>query len=621
MPTNGAGVYTVPGGINPVVPGTVILDTWANPTLADVAQGITDRLDRSGRGSMLAALGLFDGVVALPGLSWAAEPTSGMWRPSAGITAWSILGTEKLRWHASGLSVQSTLTSASLVVDRLAFASTAPALTTGTVAAFLGNAAAGSPAYLSLVAGNASISGVNLADTDGDSRGYVRYDHVTETLQLGVAGTLRLAFSGTAFNIVGNITPDATGTRDIGTTALEYNNLYVRAIQRDSAGTLAIQADNAAGIITLATAGTTRQTINAAGNFTLAEPDSGNTLVVDQIDGASAIATSQSLSGGLINWQIANNSNTASSDARLRIIAGGAAGGDPYIRWSVTGATDYLLGIDNSATDAFVLSRGTSFGAGDAMSLSGAGNFSFLAPASGNTLAAGQIAGGAAVITSVSLGGSTALWRLENTSNTASSAANLQITVAGASASDPFALFTVSGVQSWSAGVDNSDNDAFKISSGATPGAGQSFIVFPDGRIAGTALHNNAGSVAGTTYQHIASGTWTPTLTNGANVGSSSAVGLGQWDRVGNKVNFTVRVSVTPTAAAGTSTSLFLSLPIASTFALDTNAGGTLVNRTDLSNRPMQVIADTGGNRLTMTFAANSTTGSEWILTGSYLVL
>ena len=104
MPRSGAGVYTVPAGINPVITGTVIQDTWANPTLTDVAQGITDSLDRSGRGDMLAALKLFSGTQALPGISFAAEPSSGLYRVSAGVLGVSILNADIARF-ASGIAL------------------------------------------------------------------------------------------------------------------------------------------------------------------------------------------------------------------------------------------------------------------------------------------------------------------------------------------------------------------------------------------------------------------------------------------------------------------------------------------------------------------------------------
>lgn len=87
-----------------------------------------------------------------------------------------------------------------------------------------------------------------------------------------------------------------------------------------------------------------------------------------------------------------------------------------------------------------------------------------------------------------------------------------------------------------------------------------------DGRMYGSALHNNAGAVTGTTNQYIASGTYTPTITNSTNVLSSTPRAC-MWIRVGNVVHVAGSVTVTTTAAGGATTSLRVSLPIASTIS------------------------------------------------------
>jgi hypothetical protein len=85
-----------------------------------------------------------------------------------------------------------------------------------------------------------------------------------------------------------------------------------------------------------------------------------------------------------------------------------------------------------------------------------------------------------------------------------------------------------------------------------------------DGRIYGTALHNNAGSLTGTTNQYIASGTYTPTLSNTTNVSSSTAFEC-QWIRVGNVVTVSGMVGITATGAGNTV--LRMTLPIPSDFS------------------------------------------------------
>lgn len=98
-------------------------------------------------------------------------------------------------------------------------------------------------------------------------------------------------------------------------------------------------------------------------------------------------------------------------------------------------------------------------------------------------------------------------------------------------------------------------------------------VLTTDGRLYGTALHNNAGAVTGTTNQYVASGTYTPTITDSSNTGGRTAYQC-QWKRVGNVVTVSGVVDVDPTLAA-TSTIIKITLPIASNFTNTGNLGGT----------------------------------------------
>src|SRR6185369_11101538 len=93
-----------------------------------------------------------------------------------------------------------------------------------------------------------------------------------------------------------------------------------------------------------------------------------------------------------------------------------------------------------------------------------------------------------------------------------------------------------------------------------------------DGRVYGTALHNNASVVTGTTNQYIASGTYTPTLTNGTNVAASTARKC-QWIRVGNVVLVSGQLDVDTTSTGASE--LGISLPIASNLATAFDLAGS----------------------------------------------
>jgi hypothetical protein len=116
MPRNGSGTFTLVSG-NPVVSGTVIESTWANNTLADIADSITNSLARNGEGGMTAALRLVDGTVSVPGLAFANETGSGLYRAAAGDIGLTVLGSRILRLQAAGATVTGTLTTGNLVVD------------------------------------------------------------------------------------------------------------------------------------------------------------------------------------------------------------------------------------------------------------------------------------------------------------------------------------------------------------------------------------------------------------------------------------------------------------------------------------------------------------------------
>jgi len=104
MPRNGSGTYTLPGG-NPVEPNTVIEADWANTTLEDIADELTNSLSRNGNGGMLAPFRLFDGNASAPGLSFLLETTSGFYRPTAGELWCSMLGTPVFRVTVNGLAL------------------------------------------------------------------------------------------------------------------------------------------------------------------------------------------------------------------------------------------------------------------------------------------------------------------------------------------------------------------------------------------------------------------------------------------------------------------------------------------------------------------------------------
>jgi hypothetical protein len=141
-----------------------------------------------------------------------------------------------------------------------------------------------------------------------------------------------------------------------------------------------------------------------------------------------------------------------------------------------------------------------------------------------------------------------------------------------------------------------------------------------DGRLYGTALHNNAGAVTGTTNQYIASGTYTPTLTNGTNIASSGS-NICQWKRVGNVVTVSGSISAACTAA-NTASQLDLSLPIASNFTNNIQlAGFAAPNDNSIVTYPCYFQSDSTNDRASMLFRASKTASGNFSFVFQYEVL
>lgn len=97
MGRNIQGVFTPPPTVNPVVTGTIITAEWANSTVVDISQALTESLDRQGRGGMLNPLKLADGTLPAPGLTFGNESSSGFARFSAGSFSAVVQGAEVWR--------------------------------------------------------------------------------------------------------------------------------------------------------------------------------------------------------------------------------------------------------------------------------------------------------------------------------------------------------------------------------------------------------------------------------------------------------------------------------------------------------------------------------------------
>lgn len=104
MSRNSSGNYALPTG-NPVVTGTTITSDWANETIGDLASEMTDSLNRSGKGAMLAPLKATDGTAAAPSVTFSNDPDTGLYRVSDNTVAVAANSTQAQRWTSTGTTI------------------------------------------------------------------------------------------------------------------------------------------------------------------------------------------------------------------------------------------------------------------------------------------------------------------------------------------------------------------------------------------------------------------------------------------------------------------------------------------------------------------------------------
>lgn len=115
----------------------------------------------------------------------------------------------------------------------------------------------------------------------------------------------------------------------------------------------------------------------------------------------------------------------------------------------------------------------------------------------------------------------------------------------------------------------------------------------------------------------LASTTYTPTLTNVANLDGSTAYEC-QYIRVGNVITVSGKVDVNPTAAA--STQLGISLPVASNIGATEDCAGAAFSPA-IAGQGAAILGDASNNRAQMEWIAVDTTNQSMYFTFTYQVI
>lgn len=111
--------------------------------------------------------------------------------------------------------------------------------------------------------------------------------------------------------------------------------------------------------------------------------------------------------------------------------------------------------------------------------------------------------------------------------------------------------------------------------------------------------------------------TWTPTFTNVTNIAASTPA-ASYYLRFGDQVICWGSGSIDPTAAAGTSSELGISLPVASNLGAAGDLAGTGASRT---NDPGIITGDTGNDRARLLFNAQDTANVAWSFIFGYRII
>jgi hypothetical protein len=226
-----------------------------------------------------------------------------------------------------------------------------------------------------------------------------------------------------------------TITNGAGTITIGLSGSAVgQTITGDSGGALSPTAGNW-NIVSTATNGI--ETTGAGSTLTVA-------MASPYGDGSFSFTRAAAGSNNILT--IENTSNTASSQAILQITSGGSSAADPKTRYTVTGATDWSLGIQNSvAGDPFVLSSSNNLGTSNVLSILTTGS-----------------------ITHTNTGTVLPLFISNRQTDTnAASTSFIQTVTAAGSSADSYFLVGEEATRMYCFGVDDSDSSKLKINTGA----------------------------------------------------------------------------------------------------------------------------------------------------------
>lgn len=267
---NSSGTMSLASG-NPVVTGTTISSTTYNNTMSDIANELTNSLDRQGRGAMTAALQLASGSVSNPGLTFSSDTDCGLYRGGANDIRIAAGGAEVERWTSSGTSFALPVLTGVTVNQSTTNGHAVVATANGTGSAVVGTGGASNGAggfftggatngngvngygtgtgdgVMGTGSGSASSSGV-IGFAGGGAETVGKYAAVSGfSAGTVVAGYFEQQGTGAALQTSGGMITGATGT--------EINSIWYTTATWDAPALTAPECQSTTATVTGATAG------------------------------------------------------------------------------------------------------------------------------------------------------------------------------------------------------------------------------------------------------------------------------------------------------------------------------------------------------------------------------